>query len=356
MSSSLDGVAVTQGRVALPGWGLHFADVTLAEPHELAVGSHVDLVCTDATLKVTVVAGGAFEGKAGYRVVGGKGGWLKTIPAKSYTDDAGVKASTVLKDAATAAGETITDLPPTRLGPHYARLNDTAVMALHLLAPRNWYVDFAGVVHVGQRPTTTFDSTTPRTRVDKQAQIIELSSETLAALVPGVVVDGMAPATDVEWEITPTKITAKVWGGPGMLSRRLAAFVAMMRAAFPRERYRGAYEFRVVTQTGDRFAIQPARSAIGFDILTNVPVRPGVAGSRNDVTPGELVLVQFVDADPSRPCITSHDAPDAPGWTPLMTEFGGAGALGVARIGDAVQAGPYAGVITGGSTRVKAVS
>jgi len=79
-----------------------------------------------------------------------------------------------------------------------------------------------------------------------------------------------------------------------------------------------------------------------------------MAGLRADVQPGELVLVVFADADPSRPCVVAHDAPDSPGWMPLALELGGPGALGVARITDAVQAGAFAGVITFASARVKA--
>ncbi len=64
--------------------------------------------------------------------------------------------------------------------------------------------------------------------------------------------------------------------------------------------------------------------------------------------------MQFIDRDPSRPCVTHHAQPDDPGWMPLTLELGGPGALGIARLGDTVQAGPYSGVITGASARIKA--
>lgn len=355
MSGSLGGTTIAHGRVQLGAWGLHWADVSLPVPTVFAVGSKLDLVIADVTMKVAVVAGGAFEGNAAYRVVGGAGGWRKTIAKKSYINDAGVKASNVLQDAATACGETIADLPSTRLGPHYARADDVAALTLNGLAPQNWYVDFAGVTHIGSRAVTTYKGTAPRTHVDTQGQTIDLAVESVAGLVPGVVVDGMAPSTDVEYILTPTSLVARVWGGAAPQSRRLAAMMAIVRATFPRERYRGAYEFRVITQSGERFNLQPVRNAIGFDVLQNVPVRPGVAGTRGNVTPGELVVVQFLDGDPSRPVITNHDAPDAPGWIPLTIELGGPGAVGVAGFGSPVVAGPFAGTVTLGSTRVKTV-
>jgi len=80
----------------------------------------------------------------------------------------------------------------------------------------------------------------------------------------------------------------------------------------------------------------------------------GPAGVKARVTPGALVLVSFVDADPSRPVVVAHDDPDAPGWMPLELDLGGTDLRGIVRLGDAVQAGPFAGVTTLASLRVKA--
>jgi hypothetical protein len=88
--------------------------------------------------------------------------------------------------------------------------------------------------------------------------------------------------------------------------------------------------------------------------LQGVQVRPGMAGLKCKALLGSLVVVQFLDADPSRPAVTAFDAPDAPGWMPLELDLGGPAALGVARMTDPVQAGPFSGVIVSGSLRVKA--
>jgi hypothetical protein len=340
----------------VPAWGRPWADVQLAQPTEFAAGARVTLTIADVAISCAVVSGGAFEGHAAYRLVAGAGGWSKTIARKGYVNDAGVRASNVLSDAAAACGETITDLPTTRLGPHYARAEGLASDVLNVLAPRNWYVDFAGVTHVGKRAAAAYAGTAPRVHVDTVGQIVELATETLVGLVPGVVVDGFAAATDVEYVLEPNRLTARIWGGPALTTRRLGAIADIVRSLTAHDRYRGVFEFRVVTQSGERLNLQPVRTATGFSDLSNVPVRPGVAGCRGDVQLGELVLVAFVDGDPSRPVVVAHDAPDAPGWMPLTIELGGPGALGVARIGDAVQAGPYAGVITSASARIKATS
>lgn len=350
--AALDGHAVTRGLVQVPAWGAWWADLDLADAEELT--GAVTLTIGGATMQGTIVHGGAVDGRAAYRVVGGAGGWGRELPRRAYANDAGVKASLVLVDAARAAGETVAGLPTTRLGSHFARAEGPASAVLNLLAPRAWYVDADGVTRLGARPTAAYSGDGTRTRVDPAGRVIEVATEEIGELVPGVTVDGSAPATDVEYQIDPQRLTVRVYtGAPAHANRRARALGAILDALDPWRRYRGTFEFRVVTQSGDRLNLQPVRAASGLPDLARVPMRlpPGV---RADYTPGALVLVTFVDGDPSRPCVISGDAPDAPGWMPVALELGGPGALGVARLTDPVIAGPFAGAITGGSARVKA--
>ncbi len=349
--ATLGGVSVTALRMQVPAWGVWWADVHLAE--DVALAGAQTLVLADVTCACTIVSGGAAHGTASYRVVGGKGGWSRSLPKKPYLNDAGVKASLVLADAAREAGETLSGVPTTRLGPHFARAEGLASAVLHLLAPRSWYVGLDGVTRFGARTAIAYTGDGARTRVDPAGAIVEIATEQIAQLVPGVTVDGSLPATDVEYILDAKRLTVRVYAG-ARTSRRLEAFARMLDALDPVRKYRGVYEFRVVTQAGERLNLQPVRAASGLPDLANVPVRPGVSGCRANVTPGELVMVAFADADPSRPFVFAHDSADAPGWMPLSLELGGPLALGVARLTDPVQAGPFAGVITGASARVKA--
>jgi hypothetical protein len=89
--AALAGVPVTRLLCQVPDWGCWWADVDLSEPEELS--GAVVLKLADKTLNGTIVSGGAANGTAGYRLVGGAGGWGREIPAKPYLNDAGVKAS-----------------------------------------------------------------------------------------------------------------------------------------------------------------------------------------------------------------------------------------------------------------------
>jgi hypothetical protein len=299
------------------------------------------------------VSGGALHGRAAYRIVGGAGGHHKPIKAKSYLDDAGVKVETLARDLASDTGETFADVPAARRGPHYARPEGLASVVLHELAPRAWYVDFAGVTHFGARPSVAYAGDGVRTRVDRASGVTEVATEVLAGLVPGVTIDGSQPATDVEYSLDEKRLTARVYAGT-MMSRRIAALARVLDALDPARRYRGLYDFRVVDQVGERLDLQPTLTSFGFGDLQRVPVRTS-AGVKAKVALGSIVVVGFANSDPSRPQVIAHDAPDAPGWMPLELLLGEEPQLPIARQTDTIVAGPFAGTITGPPvSRIKA--
>lgn len=352
--ANIEGQIVSRARVQVPAWGIWWADVEI--PEEVTLTGQVPLTLADLTLAGTVMSGGPFEGKSAYRLVGGVGGWGKLVAAKSYANDLGVSITTIINDIQSATGETVEGVVPnSRVGPHFTRVNGPASRVLHDVAPESWYVDFAGVTQLGARATTTYEGSKPRTRVDPAAQVIDIATDELATLVPGVTIDGSSPATDVEYNLTSNRLTASVYASASRsVSRRVSALSKIIEGLDPARKYRGTFEYRVSSQSGERLNLQVVRTATKLPDLTNVPVRPGMAGLRADVTPGSLVLVTFVDADPSRPAVVSHDDPGNPGWMPAILELGKPAALGIVRLGDAVQAGAFSGVTTSASARIKA--
>src|SRR5689334_7873244 len=97
----------TRGAVTVPAWGTWWADADLSEDVTVA-GAQV-LTVADVQAHGVIMSGGPVHGRASYRMVGGRGGWGKTLKRRAYPNETGVKVANVLRDAAAECGETITD-------------------------------------------------------------------------------------------------------------------------------------------------------------------------------------------------------------------------------------------------------
>jgi hypothetical protein len=308
MSVTLNNIPVTSAKVFLPAWGVWWADVEVAEPDELSGAA--TLVIEDQTFIGTITSGGPLYGRGRYRVAGGAGRWGEEVPAKSYNNDAGVKASLVIQDAASTVGETVESPPDTRLGTHYARANAPASDALHLAAPDAWYVDRDGVTRFGARSEYDYAGDGTIRLVDASQGIVEIATDEIADILPGVTAGGVT-ASDIEIDVTPGAIRVRLY------SRRMAdVWRQLSDRLFPGLRYSGTYEYRVVSQSSERLNLQTVRVSSGLPDLSRVPVRPGVPGFRATWKKGSFCLVSFVNADPGRPVVVGGDAPDSPGWVP----------------------------------------
>lgn len=351
---SVNGYECAAARLQASRFGLWWLDVALTDA--VALSGRVSIVFADAKLSGTIAGpGGEHAGRSSYHVVGGAGGWGKVAPAKSYANDIGVKMSAVVADAAAAVGESVAGFPSTSVGSRFARRGDVSASdVLHAVAPQAWHVALDGTTLYGAWPQSTYASADPRTRVDPAVGVIEIATDKVAALVPGVVVDSAMPASDVEWELTSGRLTARVYAG-AQQSRRVSAIARIVEALTWRDRYRGLTEYRVVTQIGELLNLQVVRTASGLPDLALVPVRT-LSGARALHALGSLVLVGFVDADPGRPCVVAQSDASGPGWMPTELRLGEDPLLGVVRLTDTVQAGPFSGVTTSASARIKAGS
>jgi hypothetical protein len=351
---TLAGSACSALTLTVPGVGLWYASVELAEATALA--GAVALQVLDTTWLGFVVAGGVVDGRARYRVVAGAGGWGRDLPPRAYANDAGLQVSQLLADVASAAGEAITGAPTTRLGPHFSRPLGPASFALNLLAPRAWYAQADGVVAFGARPDSPAVAYPVVTRDPAERRVELALTDSAAGVLPGTATEYGA-AADVELALTDDGLRAKLYVGHGGGASRLpSALARLIDALIPGLRLRGTFEYRIVSQSGERLNLQPVRSRADLPDLARVPVRAGVAGYRSNHSPGAQVLVAFLDGDASRPAVVGFDAPDSPGWHPITLELGGPLPLGIARITDPVIAGPFGGAITGASIRIKAGS
>jgi hypothetical protein len=355
-TATLAGHRVTHARLNLPAWGVSWADASIDEEAELS--GVVSLAIADLTFSGTVMSGGIGpKGRSTYRLAAGAGTWGRAIPAKSYANDAGVKAATVLADAARACGETLDpgSVPSTRVGLAWVRESGPAARALEQLAPAGWYVGEDGITRIGKRPAVAFTGVAAIGPVDRARATVELAAESIAALVPGITVEGIE-AVDVLHELTPAGLRTTLWGaGIAATSRRLAAWRRIFEQLDPSRRYRGVFEYRIVTQDGERANLQPIRVSLGMPDLQRVFIRPGVPGARADHALGSRVIVGFVDGDPARPAVLGFEDAEGGGFLPTKLELdattaieiGGAAGLPAARQTDAVLAGPWSGTIVG---------
>ncbi len=323
LGATLNGHRATSARVQIPKWGLWYADVSL--DGEITLKGAVTLQIADLTLKGTIIAGGPAKGRSSFRVVAGAGGWGKTLPKKSYANDAGVKVSTVLGDAAREAGETLGDVsgaPP--VGASWTRARDSAARLLEQIVPGGWYVDEAGVTRLGARAVAPLAiAGVTHGPVDRARGTVTLASESIAKILPGVVVDGLE-AVDVAHEMTAKGgLRTTIWGAVGPLNttRALAAFRVIFDQLDPNRKYRGTTEYRVSTQEGERLNLQPIRVSSGMPDLRRVYVRPGMAGLKTKAALGARVLVGFIDSDPSRPYVTGWEDAEGGGFSPLELDL-----------------------------------
>jgi len=283
------------------------------------------------------------------RIVGGAGAWGDVVATRSYHNDAGVKARLVVDDLATMLGESVGSFEPasTRIGRDYARQAEPASVALtNAIGPGvAWYVDYAGVTHVGARPTSTPDVNTYQVlEYDPRENTAELSVDDAGSVVIGsTLTNGLdAPATVRELEITAdgnSALKVRAWlGGVAQQPGRLAGLITALVRRVVAERLYGIYRYRIVSQLGDgRLDLQSVNPGAGLPDLTYITSWPGVSGVHGDAAPGGEVLVQFVEGNRAQPIVTAFAPYGADGFTPVELVIGGDVGPQAARQNDAVE-------------------
>ena len=103
------------------------------------------------------------------------------------------------------------------------------------------------------------------------------------------------------------------------MSRLLDDLRAVVLACIPTSPFWVPRRFRVLKMhTGDhRVELQAVTKALGLPDVLPVSVSPGMAGLEAKLTPGAIVVVQWVDGDPSLPLITHFAAADDTGFLPV---------------------------------------
>jgi hypothetical protein len=326
-SITLNGLRVVSLRVVHPWRGVPFVDVDLdpdiaatapsSGPVVILVGTPPAPPVVTLTGVIDPLAAGVFVATARARVVAGKGGWSKTVPAQHFSNPSGALLSTEVYSATAALVlEEVVDVVPKLLGTDYARSNGRASRIFDRV---DWWVDLTtGVTTVAPtRPPAIPDLSLEILSFDPLTQVAELTCDTL--ILPGtLLVDplrlGPAPLTvrSVEQVFGPSGSHAKAWCSTHTVERLQSALRTMVQE-FGEAVGTRLYRYRFVAPMGTN---QAALQAVDRDPVTGLPASmpdlipcaewSGVAGCTALLPPSLEVLVQFIDGDPSLPRVVGY--------------------------------------------------
>lgn len=336
-TGTLNGQVIERAAITLPRWGVWTADVQLASGAAQSGAATIEIA--GLTLQGTILPdqGGVYAERGFYRVVGGAGGWRSTVGPKAYRNASGVKLSTVVRDAARDAGETLATFTDRVVGPAFVRPEGEAARPLDLLVPQGWHVGEDGVTRLSVRAAAAYQEPyqVMNRRPDRAA--ITIAAESLAGLVPGATLDGVEAAS-VRHELSPaglrTHIAAHV---DGLGDRLLGAFRRVVDAVTRRAFYLGQYEYRVTGTTGGYCDLAPVARSLGLPNVANVAMRSGVPGCFGAPAVGTVALVAFINGDPTRPFVCGFD-----GTVPTDVDFQSTGLVKAGGSDELVRNAPFA--------------
>jgi hypothetical protein len=342
----VNGRSCSEGKIFVPNEGVWFADLDLAD--EAPITGAVSITLGDSALRGTVDddASRVFGNRFRARVIGGAAGWRTEIKPTGYTNDAGVKASSIAADAAKACGETLGTFAGStlRLGAHYLRQAGPASRTIED-ASRGvpWWVGYDGVTHVSLRTENTPSPESYGTlRLDSQSSTLELQVSDLQSVGIGsrITKDLVAPVVIASFElhVKPAGIRMLAWVGEGRGNAGIAALRAIVEHAAG-DRITWPCRYRVVDLSGDRVDLQIVKKGTGAPDALSVPMWPGIAGAHVVSAKGAEVIVQFVDGDRADPIVTGFSGRGGKGAIPRRLVLGAASGDGqdAARKGDVVE-------------------
>lgn len=350
--AEIAGQRLTSVNLHVPNRGAWFAlcDFESAAPD---VSGRVTLSLGKSSLVGSLVSAytGAFGEQKRAMLVGGGGGWGNTVIARSYHNDAGVKAVLLAQDLAREVGETLGAFTPTaeRVGIDYVRggvEREASQLLEDVIGEALWWVDFAGTTQVGERPTAPalLDGDyrvlhfNPRTRV-AQLSLTDPSLLRIGSVLASPALPEAQTVREYEVQADAAGMRVLAWcGGSGRSAGRLAELWRRLATRVSSDSLFGLYRYRVVSMAVDgRVTLQGVRKAAGLPDIASISQWPGVAGAHAELTPGAEVLVAFVEGDRTMPVVTHYAGKDGAGFVPVTLTLGGSVGSPAARQGDTVQ-------------------
>lgn len=327
--STLDGAPCGAVRVSVPWSGVWTAEVELHDEREFS--GQVDLVLGETTMRGTVdpARSGTFAGRTRVFLVAGAGSWGKAVASRAYHNDAGVKLSAVVVDAAKEAGETavVSSSADRSLGVDWVREAGPASRVLEALGVP-WHVGVDGVTRIGERSTRDVSKSVQALEHNPVGRAVVLSPEgaDLSVLLPGSTVTDEARglsafvAHDVELVVESARVRAVAYGGASRAARLVSVLRSLAREGDPRRAFHGLYRYRVFRMelggAGPRVELQVVNRDLGLPDVLPVALVPGIAGGWAKLAAGAVVVVAFLDGDPAAPVMVGATPKGDPGHLP----------------------------------------
>src|SRR5262245_9931085 len=100
-------------------------------------------------------------------------------------------------------------------------------------------------------------------------------------------------------------------------SRTLRAFRALVAALTDKTAYHALVRYRVVKNVSGRVELQALKKAGPWPDTLPISFQPGAPGVRGVPKLASIVLVSFIEGNPSLPVVTHFARPDDPAWLPI---------------------------------------
>ncbi len=327
-------LALERASVLIPRVGIATAEVVTTSSDVILAGQQT-LTIGSLELAMTVTSGDKYRQRGHYTLVAGQGGWRTSIEAQSYNNALEVKLSTVLRDAASACGETLGAITERRIGPGYVRPAGPASRVLGLLS-EGWHVDESGITRVGVRPQGPVLNTGNRwTITDEspaaQSKEVAFDPADLALVMPGAQLSDGWEIASVIHELTPTSLRSKLTRVDGTVTASIGAAFRRLYEVLSREvLYKGLHEYSITgVVSGGYLDLSPRSNSSRLPSLANVPMTSGVPGAWSDPRVGGAVLVGFGDGLPTRPYVIAYEGRSGEARIPTALTLDTVGSLTV---------------------------
>ena len=321
---NVDGDTVLSASLHVPNIGPWWADVLFETAPEIS--GLVTLVIGSLSLTGTIVEreSSSFAGQRYARIVAGAAGWGSLVEAQHYHSDSSIRAQSIAEDAARLIGETIGSfvVPNAFVGIDYSRQAGLASRVIEdVIQGAPWHVDYSGNTNIGERSTSQARPSDYQVLdFDLDNRLVTLAVDDLTTIGVGSIISEGLNAAETVYELqvkaTADSVRVKAWVGGTLTDRgRLAQLFRNITKRSTDNRLFGKYRFRVTAMSGDRTELQAVVQQAGLPDALPISMAPGVAGAHAKLTPGTIVLVEFVEGDRTLPIVTAFAGKDGTGHT-----------------------------------------